>query len=49
MKNKIMEFKPSLDSKHIKVRLDQRTIVMLKDISALEFWKKKYPEAKIMT
>lgn len=32
----------------IMVRLDHRTIMVIKDISALEIWKKKYPDAKIM-
>ena len=32
----------------IKVRLDHRTIIVLKHISALEAWKKKYPKARVM-
>ncbi|MGB0404164.1 MAG: hypothetical protein ACPGEG_08710 [Salibacteraceae bacterium] len=34
--------------KQIKVRLDKRTIITLKDLSALEFWKEKYPNLQVI-
>ncbi len=36
-----------LESK-IKVRLDKRTIIYLKDITKLEFWLQKYPNAEVI-
>ena len=35
--------------KLIKVQLDHRTVVTLKDMSAFKFWLEKYPNAKIIT
>ncbi|HEY6160251.1 MAG TPA: hypothetical protein VI112_03485 [Bacteroidia bacterium] len=35
-------------AKKIKVRLDYRTIIVLKNLSQLDMWKKKYPKAKVM-
>ena len=43
-KNKIEEV-----VKQIKVRLDKRTVITLKDLSALEFWKEKYPKLQIIS
>jgi hypothetical protein len=35
--------------KNIKVRLDKRTIITLKDLSALEFWKERYPKLQVIS
>lgn len=35
--------------KNIKVRLDNRTIITLKDLSALDFWKEKYPNLQVIS
>lgn len=32
----------------IRVRLDNKTIITIKDISKLDFWKEKYPNAEII-
>lgn len=32
----------------IKVRLDHRTIITLANMKALEFWKKRYPQAQVI-
>lgn len=32
----------------VKVRLDPRTIVHLKSLKALPFWKQRYPNAQVM-
>ncbi len=32
----------------IKVRLDARTVITLGNIKALEFWKQRYPLAKVV-
>ncbi|HOP43058.1 MAG TPA: hypothetical protein PLA11_06015, partial [Flavobacteriales bacterium] len=34
--------------KLIKVRLDERTIITISDIKKLDFWKKRYPKAKVI-
>jgi hypothetical protein len=34
--------------KSIKVRLDYRTIIVLKSLSALKTWRKRYPKAVVM-
>lgn len=33
---------------NIKVRLDRRTVITVKDRSKLDFWKKKYPNLEIL-
>ena len=33
----------------IKVRLDKRTIITLKDLKALEFWKERYPKLQVIS
>jgi hypothetical protein len=35
--------------KQIKVRLDKRTIITLKDLSALEFWRERYPQLQVIS
>jgi len=32
----------------IKVRLDHRTVITLGNLKALEFWKKRYPDAVVI-
>jgi hypothetical protein len=32
----------------IKVRLDRRTVITVRDYSKLEFWKEKYPNLEIL-
>jgi hypothetical protein len=32
----------------IKVRLDSRTVITIQDISALQVWLVRYPDAKVM-
>lgn len=32
----------------IKVRLDHRTVITLASLKALEFWKKRYPDAQVI-
>ncbi len=34
--------------KAIKVRLDHRTVITLASLKTLDFWKKRYPEAKVI-
>lgn len=34
--------------KLIEVRLDERTIITISDIKKLDFWKKRYPKAKVI-
>lgn len=43
------EIKVSNTSKHIKVMIDSKTIVTVKDMSAFEIWLSRYPGAKIIT
>lgn len=35
--------------KAIKVQLDSRTTVTLSSLKALEFWKQRYPNAKVIS
>ncbi|MBK6540984.1 MAG: hypothetical protein IPG10_06825 [Flavobacteriales bacterium] len=35
-------------TKHIKVRLDARTTVLLKSMKAFAFWKERYPQAAVI-
>jgi len=32
-----------------RVRLDSKTIITLKDISLLSFWKQRYPQAELVS
>ena len=34
--------------KAIKVRLDHRTVITLASLKALDFWKKRYPQAQVI-
>jgi hypothetical protein len=40
--------KVSDTSKHIKVLIDSKTVVTVKDMSSFEFWLLKYPGARII-
>ena len=42
-KKKAKELQPN-----IKVRLDRRTVITIKDRSKLDFWKQKYPTLEIL-
>lgn len=33
----------------VRVRLDQRTVITIRDPTKLDFWKERYPEAKIIS
>ena len=39
---------PVREGKPVKVRLDSRTIVMVKNAKALAFWKERYPKAEVI-
>ncbi len=39
---------PVRAGKAIKVRLDARTVVMVKNAKALAFWKERYPKAEVI-
>ncbi len=39
---------PERKGKPIKLRLDARTVVMVKNAKALAFWKQRYPKAEII-
>jgi hypothetical protein len=41
--------KVSDTSKHIKVLIDPKTVVTVRDMSGFEFWLAKYPGAKIIS
>ena len=36
------------DSKKIKVRLDNRTVITIRNIAMFKIWKEKYPKAEII-
>ena len=40
---------PKEGLKAIKVQLDARTTVYLASLKALEFWKQRYPNAKVLS
>jgi hypothetical protein len=42
-KPKIKELKPE-----IKIQLDHKTIITLKDMKKFDFWKEKYPKAMVI-
>lgn len=39
---------PVREGKPVKVRLDARTVVLVKNPKALAFWKKRYPKAEVI-
>ncbi len=47
MKNSVNKIKEV--AKKLKVRLDNRTTITLANISALEIWKERYPNLKIIS
>ncbi len=42
-KSKVKELKPK-----IKVRLDSKTVITIRDMTKLEFWKEKFPNAVVI-
>lgn len=42
-KDKIKELQPK-----IKVRLDAKTVITIRDMTKLDFWKEKYPNALVI-
>ena len=38
----------STGSKGIKVQLDYRTVITLKNLAALDSWRKRYPQAQVI-
>jgi hypothetical protein len=42
-RTKIKELQPK-----IKVRLDNKTIITIRDMEKLDFWKEKYPDATVI-
>jgi len=49
MKNKIKAIIKTTRHDLIKVRLDYRTFITVTNMSALEVWRKRYPDAKVIT
>lgn len=47
MKNSVDKLKEA--AKRIKVRLDNRTTITLASIKALDIWKEKYPNLKVIS
>jgi hypothetical protein len=48
-KKKIVLSQPIKEGlKAIKVQLDHRTVITLASLKALEFWKKRYPQAQVI-
>ena len=43
-KKKTKELQPK-----IKVRLDKKTVITIRDMEKLEFWKSKYPKAVVIS
>jgi len=41
--SKVKELKPK-----IKVRLDNKTIITIRDMGKLDFWKEKFPDAMVI-
>lgn len=41
--NKVKELQPK-----IKVRLDSKTVITIRDMTKLEFWKEKFPDAVVI-
>lgn len=49
-KKKLIMTQPQKEGlKAIKVRLDSRTIITIASKKALEFWKKRYPKAEVIS
>ncbi|MBL0048211.1 MAG: hypothetical protein IPP32_08985 [Bacteroidetes bacterium] len=49
MKGKIKKIIETSKEKLIKVRLDYRTLITITNIASLEVWKKRYPDAKVIS
>ena len=48
-RDKKIKKNPITDKPMIRVRLDERTIILVKKLSSLELWKEKYPDLKIIS
>jgi len=47
-RNLILSRPASADDKCIRVRLDGRTIVLLKSMKSFAYWKERYPLAEVL-
>ncbi|MBL7951670.1 MAG: hypothetical protein JNM62_08115 [Flavobacteriales bacterium] len=47
-KEKVMYRPAQADEDCIKVRLDHRTIVLIKSMKKFAYWKEKYPDAEVI-
>ncbi|MBS1545839.1 MAG: hypothetical protein JSU02_00510 [Bacteroidetes bacterium] len=47
-KKQIVLTQPERKGKPVKLRLDARTVVMVKNAKALAFWKQRYPLAQVI-
>lgn len=47
-KNLILTRPAQADEDCIRVRLDRRTIVLIKSMKKFDYWKARYPEAQVM-
>ncbi len=43
------DLKKEASESNIKVRLDQRTVITIRDIASLDFWRQRYPNLQIIT
>ena len=48
MKNKMKSVATSIQ-KHIKIKLDHKTTITLKDMTRFDYWKELYPNAVIIS
>ena len=43
------ELKKETANPKIKVRLDSRTVITIRDLASLDFWKQRYPNLTVLT
>jgi len=48
-KTKTIHKKIKTTGNHIKVKLDEKTFIMIQKISSLAAWKLRYPNARVIT
>jgi len=48
-KKRTLEEMKQEDKTNIKVRLDARTVITVRDMAKLDFWKEKYPNLVVLT
>lgn len=48
MKNPVKEVIPISATKQIKVQLDEKTFIFIQNISSMDVWLYKYPNAKVV-